>query len=41
MSMELEVDTPIGQVYCGLCHVMPDGGSRLLTYGLLNLNGEV
>merc|ERR1719228_984450 len=38
LSLECEVDKEVAQVYCGLCHVFPDGGSRLLTYGLLNLN---
>jgi len=39
ISVECEVDKQVGQIYCGLCHVMPDGGFRLITYGLLNLNG--
>jgi hypothetical protein len=39
LTLECEVDTETAQIYCGLCHVLPDGGSRLLTYGLLNLNG--
>merc|ERR1719228_3147971 len=39
LPLECEVDTETAQIYCGLCHVLPDGGSRLLTYGLLNLNG--
>lgn len=39
LTLECEVDRETAQVYCGLCHVLPGGGSRLLTYGLLNLNG--
>jgi len=39
VTLECDVDSETAQLYCGLCHVLPGGGSRLLTYGLLNLNG--
>ena len=37
VELELSVDTETAQVTATLCHVFPDGASRLLTYGLLNL----
>ena len=38
VMLDCRVDRQVAQVYCGLCHVFPDGASRLITYGLLNLN---
>ena len=37
VELELSVDKETAQVTASLCHVFPDGASRLLTYGLLNL----
>ena len=37
VELELGVDKETAQVTASLCHVFPDGASRLLTYGLLNL----
>jgi len=37
VELELSVDRDTAQVNASLCHVFPDGASRLLTYGLLNL----
>ena len=39
VELELSVDRETAQVTASLCHVFPDGASRLLTYGLLNLCG--
>ena len=36
----LKVDTETAQIYCALCHILPDKSSRLITYGLTNLNGK-
>ena len=37
VTLECSVDKEVAQVTASLCHVFPDGASRLLTYGLLNL----
>jgi len=37
VSLSLRSDQDTAQLCCSLCHVFPDGASRLLTYGLLNL----
>ena len=37
VELQLSVDKETAQVTASLCHVFPDGASRLLTYGLLNL----
>ena len=37
VELELEADRPAGMVVARLCDVAPDGTSRLITYGALNL----
>lgn len=36
-KVEVSADKAVAQLTVSLCHVFPDGASRLMTYGLLNL----
>ena len=38
VELQCSVDRQVAQVTATLCHVFPDGASRLVTYGLLNLS---
>jgi uncharacterized protein len=37
LSLELAIDRPCGLIIARLCDVAPDGASRLISYGILNL----
>ena len=37
VSLTVSSDQPLGQVAVRLCHVLPDGASTRITYGVLNL----
>ena len=37
LSLELAIDRPRGLIIARLCDVAPDGASRLMSYGILNL----
>ena len=37
LDLTLSVDRPVGLICARLCDVAPDGSSRLVTYGILNL----